>query len=595
MPGVWAFARLGVCAFRAWRPALARSFIPPLCFTPLLLLVGIALSSTQPNAGLAKWSAVILAFAAVGFAAFQVASFIANKSSTIDETFYLNCALQSVHDGHIDPRLPQSGVAPWGAMTANLPVAWIAGGSDIEHAWESRPEHPRLNRFARGGSALIVLSVLAAVVAIIIARRSSLLMGVSGGALLLTSPTFLAHGSLAATDALFALASLLALLAIAQFRQQKGLRWGAVAVLAMAAAFSTKYTGVYLGIAFAIGLCVDRLQAGVTWSEKGVGIARALLQSVGIGLLVFVVAWGMHGFQRVPMPKRSLERTPSILQPAPVHGLIYQAMHNQRGHNAYLMGRFSLKGWWYYYPVTLLAKSTPAELLLMALAVLAAFRIGRIDEHSKLLQTLGIGAVVLFALALRSQICIGQRYLLPLYPTAIVLGSCWLSRALPRHAGLVMGGLLLVQTASSAAMTPHQLAYFSPLVGGPLYGANYLIDSNLDWGQDLPELRRSLQRLGKQRVAYQYFGSAAPEFYGVQGAALASVTSEDLMEFDAVAVSQTFLQGGYSFGRDPFQRLRQCTPIATAGYSIAIYDLTDPRVLAAVEQAIQLGVPVPTQ
>jgi hypothetical protein len=33
-------------------------------------------------------------------------------------------------------------------------------------------------------------------------------------------------------------------------------------------------------------------------------------------------------------------------------------------------------------------------------------------------------------------------------------------------------------------MHPHYLAYFNEIIGGPRNGYKYLIDSNLDWGQD---------------------------------------------------------------------------------------------------------------
>ena len=41
---------------------------------------------------------------------------------------------------------------------------------------------------------------------------------------------------------------------------------------------------------------------------------------------------------------------------------------------------------------------------------------------------------------------------------------------------------------------PHYLAYFNAVSGGPDRGAEHLIDSNLDWGQDLVNLRRWLAR-----------------------------------------------------------------------------------------------------
>ena len=42
---------------------------------------------------------------------------------------------------------------------------------------------------------------------------------------------------------------------------------------------------------------------------------------------------------------------------------------------------------------------------------------------------------------------------------------------------------------------PHYLAYFNESVGGPANGYKHLVDSSLDWGQDLPELKAWTNRL----------------------------------------------------------------------------------------------------
>ena len=49
---------------------------------------------------------------------------------------------------------------------------------------------------------------------------------------------------------------------------------------------------------------------------------------------------------------------------------------------------------------------------------------------------------------------------------------------------------LAATAAATAAVTPHYLAYFNTVSGGPAHGSEHLIDSNLDWGQDLVGLKR---------------------------------------------------------------------------------------------------------
>src|SRR5690606_33111237 len=99
--------------------------------------------------------------------------------------------------------------------------------------------------------------------------------------------------------------------------------------------------------------------------------------------------------------------------------------------------------------------------------------------------------VVYGGASITSHLNIGHRHLLPLYPVLFIgaggLGR-WLSSRSFLRAGAV-GALLLWHAAAAAAIAPHFLAFFNPLGGGPRNGWRHLVDSSLDWGQDLPGLR----------------------------------------------------------------------------------------------------------
>ena len=56
--------------------------------------------------------------------------------------------------------------------------------------------------------------------------------------------------------------------------------------------------------------------------------------------------------------------------------------------------------------------------------------------------------------------------------------------------------LLLWHVGESLAIAPHYLAYFNAFAGGPSQGYRHLIDSSLDWGQDLRGLKDWLDRHG---------------------------------------------------------------------------------------------------
>jgi len=151
----------------------------------------------------------------------------------------------------------------------------------------------------------------------------------------------------------------------------------------------------------------------------------------------------------------------------------------------------------------------------------------------------------------------------------------------------LMGVLAAWYIYSSTAIFPHYLAYFNELAGGPDNGYKYLVDSNLDWGQDLKGLKRYMEAHGIERVWLSYFGTARPEYYGITYDYLPSYVIwnpehvwEEVFRFDTlpplrgtVAISATNLQGVYfpAGKTDYFAFYRRQTPIAKIGYSIFIY------------------------
>ena len=106
---------------------------------------------------------------------------------------------------------------------------------------------------------------------------------------------------------------------------------------------------------------------------------------------------------------------------------------------------------------------------------------------------------------------------------------------------------------------------------------NWLVDSNLDWGQDLKRLAAWMRANGVARIKLSYFGSADPSYYGIDAEALPGYTSphathvvREIRPGDIVAVSATNLQGVYVDPEDRplLARFRALEPIGRAGWSI---------------------------
>jgi 4-amino-4-deoxy-L-arabinose transferase-like glycosyltransferase len=244
------------------------------------------------------------------------------------------------------------------------------------------------------------------------------------------------------------------------------------------------------------------------------------------------------------------------------------------GRPSYVLGQVSRRGFWYYFPVAFAVKTPSAVLALLAislaLGVARLIRCGWRGVRPAWLALLAAPAVY-FLLSILAGINIGLRHILPVYPFlfALVAASCWRRRLAP-----VLVILAGVHMYEHAGIYPHYLAFFNLPAGGAENGPRYLVDSNIDWGQDLKKLKTYLDAQGAGEVRLSYFGTADPAYYGLR--VLDVPFTDDPYGRDSVdaivAVSVTLLQGVYTpDGR--YDWLRELEPSARIGYSIYAYDL----------------------
>jgi 4-amino-4-deoxy-L-arabinose transferase-like glycosyltransferase len=209
--------------------------------------------------------------------------------------------------------------------------------------------------------------------------------------------------------------------------------------------------------------------------------------------------------------------------PLPRHfvlGFDEQKLESEGGYPVYLCGELRRTGWWWYYFFALLVKVPLSVWVMTGLAVYSTVRRGgpRLAWRDELVFLLPAAAILL-GMSFLTDINLGLRYVLPIFPFWFV----WISRvagsAWPwRWQWGVVAVALLWNGVVLARIHPHPLAYFNELVGGPTRGHHYLIDSNLDWGQDLLELSAWLRahRPGR-RVGLAYFGNVDPSVLAASG------------------------------------------------------------------------------
>ena len=152
----------------------------------------------------------------------------------------------------------------------------------------------------------------------------------------------------------------------------------------------------------------------------------------------------------------------------------------------------------------------------------------------------------------------------------------------------VAAAVALLTVAVALWIHPHYLSYFNPIAGGPANGYRVLIDSNVDWGQDLLRLRGWMSDTGVSRVRLGWFGTADPGYYAILHEPLPGLGRDAFFRlwwdvpFDpAQPEPGVYAISATSLWETPLRpeekrvyawfRARQ--PSARVGFSILIYDL----------------------
>ena len=384
---------------------------------------------------------------------------------------------------------------------------------------------------ARLGTFPFFLLALAAAWGLADGRRRPV-AGLVAVALTATLPALEAHGALATTDVPFVGTFLLALLAV--------LRWFDGPTPARAAA-----AGAAAGAPCCANSRRSRFSPSPVWlwwsrarspnpwgplSDRSPRAFRGLAgQAVLAATVGFIVTWAGYRFsvgrmddlapevkdwiQIVPPHAHRGALTTFLLHarlpmPELFHGVLFLAGHDCVGHDAYLLGRVSDHGFVGFYPIALLVK-TPLPLLVLLLLAFPRLARPRHGQWGALAFTLAALGILL--VSLRSHVNLGIRHvfvLLPLLAVAVarttddVLGA-WQG---PRRqmAALLVTALVLMQAGTVVAARSRALGYFNALAGSD--PAKVLLDSDLDWGQDLFELRREAQARGIDTLQIAFFG-----------------------------------------------------------------------------------------
>ncbi len=447
--------------------------------------------------------------------------------------------------------------------------------------------------------------------------------GALAGLLSLTAysfdPNFLGHGHLVTTDLGLTLGFLATIWLLEKFLLRPS--WSSLGWLSFVFALTqvTKFSAIILWVIVPLVALIRFLYRPATFS--GQWWWRML---AGLVIVTSLVTWAVYGFEvkRINTDPRigqlwqerqtvitsgTLSQQPPIVQkviawsdpststgrflmhashwPVPAYsywrGLFSTLSHDVFGHPAYLLGQTSMNGWWYYFPIALLVKTpSPTLILILVAGALGLWRLLSWPKRTPWSQRipfsawiLGFPPVVFFAWSMTSHINIGLRHIFPVEPFLfLAIGSMASAPILTNHVARkkMLVGALGTLPLLAVLSWPNTIGYFSEIIGGPRQGYQYLLDSNLDWNQDIWRLRNFLQLQHFPEVHLVLFGSIP--YRNI------FPTTLPVLEDQAIASGQrpsgiVIISAGQLYNQDgPFAWLRSYRPQWRIGSSISVYD-----------------------
>jgi len=484
----------------------------------------------------------------------RVASTWHELSETSDEPAHVRAGLEWLDRGTyrfstVDPPLSRIPVAVGPYLAGyrfSPPGAAPPQGRSVD---ELDSDDPGPLSLARAG-VLPVFALAAAVVWHWARRAAGPLVALVSVAIFALDPAVLAHAGVATTDVETVAVFCGALLAFVRWWESPTWRSALLAGALFGLALASKY------VALALPACALASASVLAWGGKrpaspGRTLAMHVLAASGVAVLVVWVSYRLS-FEGWFAGLWELEREERV------------------GHPSYLLGAWSMHGFRAYYLVALLVKTPLPELLLGTAGVALVLRTWPRERAAPVLAPVA-AAIALVAVASLGRINIGVRHVLPVFALMSIAAGCGLAAlvsdvrgpATTRTAARVLAAALAVWlVVESHVAHPDYLAYFNEAVGDD--GDLVLLDSDLDWGQDLFRLERLLRERGIEQVHLLYFGPAI----------LSRHSLPQVLPLERGEPARGWIAISAMYRRSPgFEWLSAYEPVAWAGRSIALYDV----------------------
>jgi len=367
--------------------------------------------------------------------------------------------------------------------------------------------------------------------------------GTWGGLLCLSvyvsTPAFLAFGPLVHTDLAVTLFSLLALWTFGEVWREPSRKNALLLGLSLGAALLSKFTAGVLFVAFAASALSLRWRAvpeqpedkaearnwrRVRWRTTLKGVLCAAL-FVYVFYFVFSFNQPTNALYRIGAGPGALFLRRMLMPPLLyLRGVFWVLITSKRP--TFLLGRGYPHGVWFYFPVVFVLKSPLAFLGLLILSLVTALSrkwLGltgvRVPSDVRLhWRVIWVSLVVFTAVCMLSPLDISIRHFsVPLILLILLLAPLprmsteLLGRS--RAGAVVAAGVIGALVAGCLFIALHAYPFYMPYInalslGRPAY--TLVNDSNVDWNQSLPEVRRFAEQHGLSRIDLDEYGFSDP-------------------------------------------------------------------------------------
>ncbi|HEY6377027.1 MAG TPA: phospholipid carrier-dependent glycosyltransferase [Edaphobacter sp.] len=573
----------------------------------------------------------IIALALLALMAVILVSSVRQQSQTFDESTHLFAGFE--YWKHADfgrnpehpPLVKQLAALPLLPMGLReppaLPIPFFKG-QDVINASQLLYTANADDILLRGRVAIALFSLALGVFVFFAAKEMfSPLAAIFALFLFVFEPNLLANGAIVTTDMGLTCLLFASVYAFYRYCKQPSVLRLALCAIAAALTIIAKHSGILVIPTLVLLALADLFLPAVditSAQDRRRHIRRLALALITICVISYVILWAAYGFRYAARPGQ-LQILPPLEAYAaalahPVHRnvILFLARHHLLPEAylygwvdvllipgrlpLFLFGHFYSTARWFYFPAVFLLKTTLTLLILLLLVPFA-----RITGRRREILFLAMPIVFFTLAALTSQINIGVRHLLPIYPFCIVLASAAAALLFNRSlfGRIAVAALLLFTAISSLHSYPDFLVYSNELFGGPSHTYRNTGDANADWGQGLKWTKAYLDQHPDSNCWFAYAGNFTvnPAYYGITckplpaafvhiiGLPAAPVPSTIT---GTVLVSSTETEG-VNWGPDdlnPYRTFRDRTPDATIGNIIFVYRGTfEVHLLAAESNA----------